>query len=400
MSREIADILGAHTVQFSHLIGRLEERSGRHGHDLRLYSDMRSRALRAVQELGLDPSDTVSGELYFALQERAHAGNTRLAARIGIDQDDSPDLMLNKVMAWVSANTRSSEVWVCKPTLVRSFLKKQPPKLVMKALGLRSVDSALKRNNSAELLTLASSLESEEWVKKFKLNYKRCKPTDFDTKTINFLVIPKDRASKIGKAGFPISRIVSPNYELGSFMLIPPQYRFPLDVLIIAVSLAEAISDMRKYSSYYRTLSVRKDFGQHFYDVSRRGIHQASRTVSEVGWNSIHRHLVGNEYFLKKIEQPYLSRDDFIAESSLELLARHDPQFEYWKDLEYVFYHHDKKPAVSLNLVDVVIGATNRSPYENGSVAYGQTQLWEELWSRYLAHDNVAEEIIDQFIQN
>lgn len=399
MTRAIADILELDRVQFNHLIQDWEHRSGSNSHDVRLYSDVRGRAVKAIEGLGLDPSDTISGELYFALQERARSDNDWLSTYMHISAVDSPDIVLDKLIAWIQKFAKDMEVWVCKPNIARQFLKKQPPKTVMKTLGLRSVDSMLKRNTVAEILTLAFELETPEWVKKYKTNYKKCNTTDFDVKEISFAVVSKARSEKIAKAGYPISRFVSPNYELGSLMIIPPKFRFPLDVLAVTISLSEAIADMRRHSSLFRALSVRKDFGTQFYEVSSRGISDASLAISDIGWNSLHRHLVGNEYFMSKIEQPHLTKDDLAAYSALDVLEEHDERFRYWKDLEYVVYHGSGQHPVSLNLVDVVVNASNRTPYHKGSLEYGKMRLWEELWARYLQSDSVAEEVIDSYLK-
>ncbi len=399
MARVISDILDADTLAFNHLIDKWEQRTGRKGYDLSLYSDMRSQATRAIRDLGLDPSDTISGELYFAIQEQARQDSEWLANHIGVENQDSPDVLVEKVLSWVEKHAASTRIWACKPILVRSFLKKQPPKAVMKALGLRSVDSMLKRNSPAEILILAYQLETPEWTKRFKQQYKKCKTTDFDERTIQFLVSNEERTEKIKKAGYPVSRFVSPNYEVGSVMIIPPAYRFPLDVLAMVVSIAEVIYDMRKHSSLYRTLSVRKDFGNQFYAISTLGLTRASLEISEIGWNSLHRHLIGNEYVLSKIEQPHVTEEDLQAESSLRFLMKHDERFKYWQDLEYSVFAHQNQPSVSLNIVDVVMNASNRMPFGKGSMSYARMRLWEELWARYLVSDEVIEDVLNGYLR-
>lgn len=399
MARVISDILDADALQFKHLIEKWERRTGYKGHDLSLYSDMRSEAIAAINGLGLDPTDTVSGELYFALQERARQDNEWLASHIKVEESDTPDELMKKIVAWVQRHASSTDVWVCKQSLIRGLLKKQPPKSVMKSLGLRSVDSMLKRNNSAEILTLAYELESPEWTKKFKLQLKKCKTSDFDVTKIQFVVLPKERMEKIKKAGYPVSRIVSPNYELGGVLILPALYRFPLDVLAAVVSVAEAIYDIRKHSSLYRTLSVRKDFGLQFYNISSLGLSKASQSMSEVGWNSLHRHLVGNDFVMAKIEQPHLTKEDMHAENSLNFLLSQDRRFRYWKNLEYAVFSEAGKYPVSLNLVDVVMNASNRLPYGGGSLSYARMRLWEELWARYLNSDKVIEDVVDSYLK-
>lgn len=400
MSRLISDILDADRVQFKHLIDDWERRSGRHGHDLRLYSDMRSRAVSAIKLLGLDPTDTISYELYFALQERAKQDDSWLQNYLKINPADKPEEVIKKITKWVEKHSRALDVWVCKLAILKTILKKQPPKTLMKSLGLRSIDSILKRNSVTEIITLAFEIESYDWATKFKQNYKKFKVGDFDVKKISFNVIESERVPKLEKAGLNATKFVLPNYETGSLTLVAPKTRFPLDVLAITAALLESVSDMRRHSAYFRTLSVRKDFGEQFYEVCTSGIIRASANISEIGWNSIHRHLVGNEDFMAQIEQPYISYEEFSVSPALHLLSEHDSRFEFWKNLEYSFYHGTGHAPVSMNLIDVVSNATNKVPFSRGNTNFGKSRLWEELWARYLTQDYVAEEIIDKFLAN
>lgn len=399
MARIISDILNVDTVQFNHLIEDWERRTGRRGHDLTLYSDMRTRAVSAIKLLGLDPSDTIEGELYYAIQERARNDTIWLAKHLGIKPSDTPENMLETVVSWVVENAENTSVWGCKQAVIRTYLKKQPPKSVMKALGLRSVDSMLKRNSAAEIIILANELESPEWNVKFKNNYKKCTTADFDERQIQFLTLTADRQEKLKKTNFPLSRLVSPNFELGTALLSPAPYRFPLDVLAAVVSIAEVIYEMRKHSALYRTLSVRKDFPLQLYAIVTQGVSKASLSISDIGWNSLHKHLVGNEYVLSRLEQPHVTEADMSAESSIRFLTKRDSRFEYWRDLDYAIYTGTGRQPVSLNIVDVVTNASNRIPYTKGSVSYARMRLWEELWARYLASDHVIEDVIDSYLK-
>lgn len=400
MSRLISDILDADRVGFKHLIDDWERRSGKQGHDLRLYSDVRSKAVDAVKILGLDPTDTISGELYFALQEKARDDNVWLADVLKVSVNDKPEDVVKKCLKWVTKNSKHLDAWVCKQAPIKSLLKKYQPKILMKTLGLRSVDSMLKRNSVAEVLTLAYEVESDDWVEKFHQNYKKFNISNFDQEKISFGVVEKDRIQKLEKAGVNVTKVVLPNYELASVLIVPPKNRFPLDVLAIVAVLSETLADIRKHGAYFRMLSVRKDFGHQFYELTTKGILGASGNISEIGWNSIHKHLVGNEEFMSQIEQPYISHDEFTTLPAINLLAEYDPRFKFWENLEYVFYHNHSHQPVSFNLIDVVTNTTNSTPHHEAKNIYGKSRLWEELWLRYLSHDNVAEDIIDKFLQN
>ena len=399
MSRLISDILETDLVKFNHLIKSWEERTGHEGVDLKLYSDLRHKALKAAEKLGLDPTDTIPKELYFALQERAKQDNTRLSMQLNTKDHDSPQDVINKAVKWTLKESLTDQVWAVKQIKVKSILKKCSPKATTKAMGLRSIDSMLKRINTSEVLASVNQIESDDWQEKLINEYKKLKPSDFDNTKIKGYVFDKTRTKKLIKAGYPANQFITPCYELGSFVVLPFNSRFPLDVLATVTMLAEIIYEIRKHSALYRILSVRKDFGNQVSAIALEGVGSATNKMSEIGWNSLHRHLVGNEYVISRFEQPYWSSDDLRAESSIDFLVRNDPEFEYWKDLEYTFFHNDNHQPVSLNLIDVAVNSSNKIPHHESSMRYGKMRLWEELWARYLKSDHVIDEIVDDYLR-
>jgi hypothetical protein len=397
VSRLITEILRPGQINFQHTLLEWEEKSGKQGHDVRLVSDIRVRSKQAIRELGLDEKDTTNAELYFALHVRAKQDNEKLEEFFNIERTDSPEKLLKKIVKWVEKN-HLPDTWVCKTSVMKSALKKCPPKALMKSLGLRSVDSMLKRNSTAELLPLALMMEPPQWKSKLRNEFKKYKPTDFDIRSVCLYLLEEERVEKLKQSGFHHSRIVTPCYEMGSIVLIAPKQRFHLDVLAITVSLLEAVAEIRRHSAYYRTISVRKDFGKQFQTVSSDGITKASQKLSHIGWNSLHRHLVGNDLLFSRLEQPYLVKEDIHAPAATAVLSSIDPNFEFWDGLDYVFFNKDNGQPVSLHIIDVVTNASNRFSFNEAVSSYGRARLWDELWSRYLAHDPTAEKVVSQFL--
>ncbi len=398
MSKIIADILNIDRLKFRDMLGDMESKSGRNSHDNAIYSHMRSKAVLAMKELGLDASDTVVGELYFMLQERAKQDNLLLEQYLGIKPDDTPEKVIKKIVTWLRKNFDQSQNWTVRLSLLKGLLKKQPPKIVMKSLGLRSVDSMLKRNDPSLLIALASILEKPDWNEKFNLNYKKLNVVDFDYKKTSVSIIDKKIVKKLEKAGYDKSQVVLPHFLSGGVFIFPPSSRFPLDSLAFFMLLNETFLSISRHSSFYKFISVRSDFGKIIYDISAHGLNLTTNQISKIGWNSLHRHLVGNSDFDALVDLPHIDKKDFIANDPLKCLIKIDQRFEFWSNLEYVFFGHDGKSAISLNLADTIINTTNRKPYYQPSRGYGRAKLWEELWARYLRTDRLLEETINQYL--
>jgi hypothetical protein len=277
-------------------------------------------------------------------------------------------------------------------------LKKQPPKKFMKAVGLRSVDSMLKRNSPAEILPIAYMLEKPDWVAKFRMQFKGLTPSDFQVREIEICKTSEERMNKLKKAGLPPGQIVNLSNEIGDIIVIPPSTRFTNDILSITITLLEAVAELRRYSAYIRALSVRGDFGDQFYNAVTRGTIHASKELSHIGWNSLHKHLIGNEEFFRSIEQPHLTYEDLHISSPIAVLSKADPGFVFWDGLEHVFYIRSNQQPVSMHLIDVTTNASNRMDHSRAVMSYGQSRLWDELWQRYLQHPDISSDVTGRFL--
>ncbi|MDB5168063.1 MAG: putative Ribokinase, partial [Candidatus Saccharibacteria bacterium] len=78
MAKFLQDLLQAEEPLFSMALRKLEQAAGHSGVDVRLISDVILRAHHVMREIGLDPADTTSLELYNALL--AHADKRALFA--------------------------------------------------------------------------------------------------------------------------------------------------------------------------------------------------------------------------------------------------------------------------------------------------------------------------------
>ncbi|MGI9028225.1 MAG: hypothetical protein ACR2FM_05310 [Candidatus Saccharimonadales bacterium] len=387
MSRLISEVLRAPEPSFSQAIKKWEQISGQSGHDIRLLSDITQARKRALQTLNLDENDTTARELFFALRHRAVETNRELELELQINDTDTPDQIISKIVAFIDGLTVQREVWVIKHSVIKQLLKKHSPKKVLKMLGFRSIDSVLKRSNSYELLALAYQIESSDWVAKMHTHFKKLKPTDFQaTKSCMFVVEPS-RVAKLHSGGYKRSNIIVPNYETGTVLVVPPTQRFPLDVLTLTLSLLQMLYELRAYSAYFRLLSVKTDFGSRLQALMKNGLPGALHET-QIGWKVLQRHLMSATDSFVSVEQPHLQYDDIVLTAPIPVLAEVLPSMPFWNDNSYVFMTENNRP-VSLHLLDVVVNASNQLPYESGVATHLQQHLWEELGLRYLQNPEV-----------
>jgi hypothetical protein len=151
MSRILSDLLGAKEPLFTQTLQELESASNSSGIDINLATEIDQKGQAKIRELGLDPSDTSSKELYHALQGLTARHDMFLSQIMGVDDPMNVEEVLSKVTNMINRLPLTRTAWVLKHAAARKLLKEMPPKKVMKQLGYRSVDSMLKRENIAEL---------------------------------------------------------------------------------------------------------------------------------------------------------------------------------------------------------------------------------------------------------
>lgn len=397
MSRQLSISLGAEEPEFSQQLSDWEAKAGRPSHDVRLATDITKSVQDSIRRSNLDVSDTTPEELYYALNHRIKEDNKVVAEKIGVKVDDSPHVAMQKIVDWVNDLNLSTELWVVKNSVVKSFLKQRPPKQLMKSLKYRSVDSILKRNDPSDLIAVASIVEHADWHNKLLAHYERLQPKDFHVSNANIHIIDPDKIKKLRENGLQTTRIITPCFETGVIVVLTPNNRFQNDVLTIIVTLIETLSEMRMRSAYFRLISTQPDFGKKIASVTSRGLHDTTKDIHGFHWNPVHKHLVGNEEFMFDLAQPHLVHSDLTIHSSSDVLSEKDQRFLFWKDLDHAIYISDELKPVSLHIADVSINASNDRDYENAEALYAKKRLHELLWSTYLQHPTINQQIISSY---
>lgn len=395
MSRLISDILNAPEPQFSHALRDWEQRSGHASHDVRLVADMSQLKRRIIKDLGLDESDTTIQELYYALRHKGGKLNDVLEHKLGITKDTSTRELITIVSAFVDSLEVSRDSWVVKHAVIKELLKKQPPKKTMKALGLRSIDSVLKRSSSYELLALASQVEPPEWNRKILTQYKKLTLSDFQPIMSTIFTVESKKLERLQKAGFSRNHLIIPRYDTATVLLLEPSKRFPLDTLALILAVLQALYDIRVYSAYFRFISVKPSFGQHFFEAIGHGLPGGLHN-NQIGWKALQKHFNKHPEQFYKIEQPHLHFEDVKLTPPLKALVIDIPDAALWVGSEYGFVQEKGKGGhpVSLHIADVVTNATNGFTYEQSLYGHGQSALWDELNHRYLLNEVIQDAVI------
>lgn len=386
MARLISEILREKEPDFSYKIAHFEKLAGNPAIDLRLISEMTIGSKELIKNLGLDENDTTLKELFFALNKKALDDSSKLATKIGIKPEDTPKDVSKKCVNYVEGLLQGSKIWSLKSSVTKRELKDNPPKKLLKILGLRSVDSALKREPLGEILIFSKAVEQKSWKTTYINNAKKITNFDFGFQPIKIHILSPARQSKLSASGIKPPGLIMKDQETASLIVWVPAKRFPGDVIYIVNSLIDNINKLKLNSLYFKHRSIQPGFYKATVDYRQNGLINLSDHLG-VGWPAVSRSVISKNNDLEEF--------DFDVENEYENLSL--PSLlndDVWGN--HFLLKTDENLIISCNLSDVIINAINNLEPEESVIHHGQSALKNELFSRYLEHDGVVGFIVNE----
>lgn len=384
---------------FSMAIKQLELATGDQSTDIRLTAEIMGKTHLKMRELGLDPRDTTGKELYQTLLSLVKRHDEYLVRQIGgTDSSDVYDL-LPRIHKAVTELQLPKKVWVLKTSVARRLLKATPPRRVMRHLGYKSVDSMIKREPIHELFASLRFAEDPDWLNNFLGKYKKLKPTDFETREIQVILLDDKKWGPLTKEFVHKKRHnLTHLKELGVIVMLPMPIRRMHGITITALPLLlHYYNELRLYSSYFKLQQVKANFGEVVSDtlIADPGQH-AVMAGQTVHWRVIQRYFgkLENEYHPEMFE-PHVQPEDLHWRKAEEVLYRLEPALHFWHDMDYVAVMHANRP-ISFNLMDAAICYVNDLSYADRAVYHFRESLWNEVFIRYLGQKTLEAQVLKQ----
>lgn len=414
MAKLLSDLLNAKEPLFTKSLQQLEQASHKNGVDVKLVGDIYAAAKTTTKKLGLDPADTTGPELYHALNAKIKQHDELLAKKIGGSYDESVQNLLPLIKSAIEKVKMPRDAWVLKKSVAKNMLKKNPPKNIMKQLGYRSVESMLKRENLSEIYGALRFAEDSAWLNKFNEGYKNLKPSDFETRQIEIVIMPYDRwadyaAPFVEKKRHNITHLK----ELGVILMLPVKHKQLPGITIWAASLlVHYTNEIRLYSAFFKTKQVYKNFGEVFVET----LIADPDSGPIMAGNKIHWRVI-QRYFGKlekehhpEIFEPHVQPEDLHWRAAEEVLYDLEPELEFWRDLDYVALmyptsvdgdakaelNRDTWRPLAFNMLDVAASYCNDTPYDQRVIYHFRESLWNEIFIRYLGEKTLKDQILKQ----
>lgn len=400
MSKLLRDLLDASEPLFSRSLRDLEEITGRKGIDVKLTGDIIEKTHAAIRSLGLDSNDTTGKELFHALDHRVAEHNMHLAKSLG-SSDDAPVKQIVPLLVAAAEQAKiPRRAWVLKKSVAKQLLREMPPKLMMKHLGYRSLESMLKNENFAEIYTALRFSEGPDWLNSFdSLFEKRVQPSDFETRKIEIVVMDHDKW--VDLAGHFVEKKkhnITHTKELGVIVVVPMKQTHMRGLTLKSLPLIfHYINEIRLYSAFFKLKSTSAHFGKVIAETliadTGTGVVVAGRHIH---WRVIQR------YFGKLSEnhpeafEPHVQPEDLHWRHATKVLCELDPELSYWQGLDYVGMVGDDDRPVVLNLFDVSFAYSNHEKFETRYSYHFRESLWNEIFQRYMGEPALKRQILEQ----
>lgn len=404
MSGVLSQLLAAKEPLFSRAIAELENKSGNPSVDVRLVANIKSTVHRKVRELALDPEDTTGKELYHALQALVRLHDQYLATAIGTSPDDNLEQQFQCIKKTIDNLPLPNKAWVIKQSVAKKLLKVHPPKKVMKQLGYKSIDSMLKRENVAEMIAAARFLETKTWMSKLIKSYSKLRPSDFEIRTIQLLVIDENRYK-----GSELDYIYQQKHNIthlkehGVVLILPLPVKHMRGATITVMPLVlHYVNEIRSYSSFFKMQQVRPDFGSVLVDTILNDPHKAGKIgEQQIHWRIIQRHFGEQDPKAHpELFEPHVQPEDLHWRKAESILYWLEPALKFWEDLDYIAAQQSDGSIVSLSLMDNAVSYCNGLEYGQQSTGYFRSSLWNKIYAEYIGQDNFESQIIGQLNQD
>jgi hypothetical protein len=397
MTRYLSQALGAEEPHFSQSIAALEQASGLPSEDIRLSSEIMQRVREKIAELGLDPNDTTPEELYEVLHERLRSDDALVRKILNISDDASPTEVVSLVSTFLERLLQPEDCFVLKTSVARRLLKKNPPKVAMKKLGYRSIDSLLKREHPAIVYTATFIVEGSQWHKKYRALYTKLTPSDFEARKIAFHNPSGKYWDKLAREYIASShRNIFCFKDLGDIVLLPLEEKIDGLAIMQLLMALDNMNDIRAQSSFAKLQQVKSDFGDIMRCTSMtEPLTTAVLAGQPVSWRMIQRYYGRASDRLVAAFEPHLQAEDLRWHDAEEVLTELNPRLSFWRQTQCLCLM-DKDGPVSMNILDVALNYCNHLPFSERVVRFLRDNLWHELMSRYLHQRNLEDALQQQ----
>jgi len=400
MSKLLRDLLQAQEPLFTQSLRELEIDTGKKAIDLKLTAEIIEKTQAAIRSLGLDTKDTNDKELFHALEHRVAEHNKHLAMSLGSSDDAPVKELVPKLVEVANQANIPRQAWVLKKSVAKELLREMPPKVMMKHLGYRSIESMFKNENFSEIYTALRFSEGDEWLNSYnELFSHRISPSDFENRPIEIVIMDHAKwADMTAHFVHKKKHNITHTKELGVIVVVPMRQTHMRGLSLKTLPLMfHYINEIRLYSSFFKFKSTQPDFGKVISNTLIADTGTGATIANfHIHWRVIQRYFgkLGDEP--PEVFQPHVQPEDLHWRRAAEVMCEVSPELKFWSNLEYVARVDQDSNPVAFNLFDVSFAYSNQEKFETRYFYHMREALWNEIFMRYMGESVLKKQILQQ----
>lgn len=394
MSKLIRQLLNEADPRFAISLTRLEFAAGQPGIDVRLTSEIKSLTREKIASLGLDPADTTGAELYAALCSKAVDTEAHLLAYLG--HPANVESGARAIKKFIFEIVGPKETWSVKDVALRSIIKKNPPKKVMKIFHYQSVDSLAKRMPPCEVILAARIAESKTWWQKTKKLFEQLGTKDFEKSNLKLLPLSDEKwiqlMSEYDRDG-GYSVISSKECGAVGFVPLPGKATY----LATVTRALHDVNEVLLHSAFLKLHYVNPSIGTILVHAVTEGeLLKTSVSGAAFHWRDVQRYY-GQLPEADEASFAHLDINDLGWVRTEMKVALHIPEFAFWVGLDFCGVSYGEGRIVSCNVIDVAVSLNAGLSHAHMFTVNLQRSLRNELMARYIAIPVARALVLKQF---
>jgi hypothetical protein len=292
-----------------------------------------------------------------------------------------------------------------KKEKAEEFLRNEPPKKILEAMGYDSVDELLEKEELLQVFSALRFIEDMEWLNNtFFAQYKDLMPDDFEMRDIEVKVLDGKWLTAAEKFLKKKYHNVSHLKELGVIFVIPLELKVSGETMRLFSLILHYLNEVTFYSRLFQNFKEKPEVFSERLVSSLRGdvLDERFPEGKVANWNIVQRYLAKVDEFDWRLFEPHVNPEALHWSKAERMIANFNERFPetelgFWKNLDFVgdFFKTEAgvDNLVSMNLIDTVMSLV----MDKEMIKYlyhHQEAMWNKLFSEYVGGDDKMEDMI------
>lgn len=355
-----------------------------------------------LRELGLHKNPTAS-EVHNALIHKFKKDDQKLY-QIFRKPDGATAEGSKTLLNFTKELAQIPDLFALKEDVAREIIKKNPPPNAMWALGYKTADELLAREDFYQLFCSLRFIETNEWMhKNFDVAYSDLKISDFEYRPVKLIVLDQKWLTIAEKFMKKKYHNVSHLKELGVIFVIPLKIDTPGETLRLFGLLLHYFHEVDFYSRLFQKYSTRPDFIEKMKSLLRGDVlENPLMDPTKANWLIIQRYLAKDDENDSRLFVPHVNSELIHWEKAETDIARFGHRFyeydlTFWANLDFVGETFQQNGGVitleAFNMLDI----TMELVMEKQAMKYmyhQQEAMWSKIFFEYMGGMDRAEEML------